>query len=111
MGWNVEPIDKPEALSDITKTREEANTSTLINGKTGVETGVKDEKTREKILNLIKINPSITARELASCLPISLKGVEWQIKQLREQKIIRHIGSTKGGHWEIITADETAEEK
>lgn len=107
VGWNVEQIGNnvfiPESSS---KTREETDFSTLNYKRTRVETGVKAKRTREQILELIKMNPMITAKELADCLPISLKGVEWQLKQLREQNIIQHIGANKGGHWEIIEKAE-----
>ena len=31
-----------------------------------------------------------------------IQGVEWQLKQLRDDGLLRHVGSTKNGHWEII---------
>lgn len=107
VGWNVEQIGNNNVIPESSpKTRKERNSSTLNYKRTRVETGVKAKKTREQILELIKMNPTITAKELADCLPISLKGVEWQLKQLREQNIIRHIGANKGGHWEIIEKSE-----
>ena len=60
------------------------------------------EKTREKILKTVKANPAITSNALAEILGISVKGVEWQIKNLKSRGIIRHVGPDKGGHWEII---------
>lgn len=107
VGWNVEQIDNNVFIPESSpKTREETDFSTLNYKKTRVETGVKAKRTREQILELIKMNPTITAKELADCLPISLKGVEWQLKQLREQNIIQHIGANKGGHWEIVKKSE-----
>lgn len=107
VGWNVEQIDNNVFIPESSpKTRVETDFSTLNYKKTRVETGVKAKRTREQILELIKMNPTITAKELADCLPISLKGVEWQLKQLREQNIIQHIGANKGGHWEIVKKSE-----
>jgi len=60
------------------------------------------EKTREKILALIKENPEITTTELAASVDLTVKGIEWQIKQLKEKGIIRRIGADKGGYWEIV---------
>ena len=31
-----------------------------------------------------------------------IQGVEWQLKQLRDDGLLRHVGATKNGHWEII---------
>ena len=56
--------------------------------------------TSEKILALIKANPSITREEMAEECGISIDGIKWQIKQLKGK--IQFIGSRKGGHWEII---------
>ena len=59
-------------------------------------------KTIEKILNLIKENPQITAPKIAIELEISTRGVEKNLRTLREAGIIKRIGSpTFGGHWEI----------
>jgi ATP-dependent DNA helicase RecG len=60
------------------------------------------EKTREKIILLIKEKPKITMKELAGEIGITEKGVEWQIKKLRDEKIIKRVGPAKGGHWEIL---------
>ena len=67
--------------------------------KTGEKTR---EKTREKIFNAIRESPNITTSELAEKLTITIKGVEWQLKNLREQGFIRRVGPDKGGHWEIL---------
>jgi predicted HTH transcriptional regulator len=60
------------------------------------------QETREKIFNAIRKNPNITTSELAEKLTITIKGVEWQLKSLREQGFIRRVGPDKGGHWEIL---------
>ena len=59
-------------------------------------------KTREKIIQAVKENPVITTNGLAETLGITVKGVEWQIKDLKARGIIRRVGPAKGGHWEII---------
>ena len=60
------------------------------------------EKTGEKIIKLIKDKPDITISELAENLAISAKGIEWQIKKLKEQGIIKRIGPDKGGYWKVM---------
>lgn len=57
------------------------------------------EKTREKIVKAIVQNPSITANELSEMLGITVKGVEWQLKQLKSQGVIRRVGADRGGYW------------
>jgi len=89
---------------DSSKTRVENEKARVENEKTRV----KNEKTRVKILNLMAENPFITADEIAKVLSITKKGVEWQLKKLRDENAIRHAGSTKGGHWEIIKESESS---
>ena len=72
-------------------------------GETRVETmGKSSEKSSEKIMDIIKQSPKITAKEISIVLGISSRGVEKQIKNLREQGILRRIGPDKGGHWEVV---------
>ena len=60
------------------------------------------EKTREKILNAIRENVSITTKELSVVTGLSVKGVEWQIAKLKSDGKLKRVGPDKGGHWEII---------
>lgn len=64
------------------------------------------QKTEELILNLIKLNPRITQNEIALQLGnISLSGVKYNLKKLRERGLVKRIGADKGGYWEIIDGD------
>jgi ATP-dependent DNA helicase RecG len=60
------------------------------------------EKTREKIIRLIQERPKITMKEMAEQTGLSIKGVEWNIRKLKEEGILRRVGPAKGGYWEII---------
>ena len=62
------------------------------------------EKTSDKILSMIKVNPQITMKEIAHTLSMSERGVEEQIKAMRG-KSIKRVGGRKNGHWEIIPTD------
>lgn len=59
-------------------------------------------RTREKIVQIIINNPNVTTSELAEQLELTTKGIEWQLKQLKEQNIIRRVGADKGGYWEVV---------
>ena len=73
------------------------------NGKEARKTGEKvREKTREKILRLIRENPEITTSELAEKSGVTPKGVEWNIGKLKKEGFIKRVGPDKGGHWEVI---------
>ena len=60
------------------------------------------EKTREKIIDLIKEDATITTKELAEALDITSKGVEWHIQKLKKEGILNRIGAKKGGYWEVL---------
>ena len=64
------------------------------------------EKTREKIVKTIGQNPLITTNELSEMLGITVKGVEWQLKQLKSQGIIRRVGADRGGYWEVVSDNQ-----
>ena len=65
-------------------------------------TRVETENTRVEILKLIKNNPMIKITELANRLSLTPKGIEYQIKQLKDKNLIKREGATKNGYWEII---------
>jgi len=79
---------------------EDKVTSELGN-KLGNRLGNKLGKTKEKILTQMKTNPKISATQLAKIIEISMTAVEKNIKQLREDGMIKRVGGTRG-HWEVI---------
>jgi len=70
----------------------------ISNQKTTVETTV------ERILKLIENNPSITQQQLIEKLNLTRRGVEWNIKKLKEKGLIIRRGPSRGegGYWEVI---------
>ena len=87
------------------KTREKTAQAREENVKTrekNSQTREKTAQTREKIIAIIKESPSVTTAELAKNLGLSQKGVEWQLRQLKEANLIRRVGPDKGGHWEAM---------
>ena len=60
------------------------------------------EKTVEKILEAIRNNGKITMKELQEVTGVGRRGIEWQLKKLKEEDVIRRIGPDRGGYWEII---------
>lgn len=72
------------------------------NQKTTVETTV--ETAVETILKLIEKNPSITQQQMMQKLKLTRRGVEWNMKKLKEKGLIIRRGPSRGegGYWEII---------
>ena len=59
-------------------------------------------ETKDLIIDIIKQNPHITAAEIAMQLNMSSRGVEKQIRKLRELGKIKRTGGRFGGYWEIV---------
>jgi ATP-dependent DNA helicase RecG len=60
------------------------------------------QKTTQKILELIKEKPRITRKELAEKIGISEEGIKFNLNQLKKQNKIKRVGPDKGGYWEIL---------
>lgn len=61
------------------------------------------EKSREKILRLLKKNAAATQQEIAAEVGITVKAVEKNLKQLKQEGLLKRIGPDKGGHWQVTT--------
>jgi len=112
----VEQIYAGEETRNHPETREKTREKIREKSSIGSEkTNSSSEKSSEKnaagseknqaIIADIKLNPKVSAAEIAMKLGISSRAVEKRIKTLRENGIIRRIGSDKGGYWEVIEND------
>ena len=60
------------------------------------------ETTAERIIAEIRKHPFTTRQQLAEVIGITPDGIKKQLDKLKKAGIIRHVGATKKGHWEII---------
>lgn len=63
------------------------------------------ETTQEKIVAILKENPETTRNELASRIGITPDGIKYHLTKLRVAGLIRHVGPTKAGRWEVMEDD------
>lgn len=71
-----------------------------FNGSTTKETTKEINDIKDKILFIMKSNPSITAEQIATEIKeITVDGVWYHIRQLKDRGIITREGSTKKGKW------------
>ena len=61
-----------------------------------------DKKTDQKIISIMKSMPDVTLAELANATGLSVAGVRWNIRKLKDANLIRRVGPGKGGHWEVV---------
>ena len=66
------------------------------------KSGVKNIKSREKIIALLAENGKLSAVALAERIGISAKAVEKHLANLKADGILKRIGPDRGGHWEVI---------
>ncbi|CAF30016.1 RNA-binding domain-containing protein [Methanococcus maripaludis] len=81
--------------------------STVLGRKKGFKFPVSFSSTNavsrsDKIIALIMENPEITILEISKLLNLSHSTVRNEIKVLKENGIVKRVGPTKGGHWEVV---------
>ena len=101
-------------------TTQETNGTTQETGKTAQETAQETGKTaqeldkemesmpvRERIVILLRRDPTLTRTSLAPLVQLTPHGVKYHLDKLRRAGRIRHVGSTRKGHWEVLEPDST----
>ena len=76
-----------------------------INVQTNVHANVQINSMEQQVLSLISVNPNLSIDEIAVHISKSSKTAQRCLDSLRKKNIIRRIGSTKSGIWEIISID------
>lgn len=61
-------------------------------------------KTTQKIIYLIKENPTITREELSKILGITSDGIKYHLTNLKKKGFLKRVGPAKGGYWEVTEA-------
>ena len=56
-------------------------------------------KSKGKILELMKNDEKISVPEIAEIIGLTIKGVEKNIKQLKQEGVITRTTDTKSGEW------------
>lgn len=59
-------------------------------------------KTSDRIIELMKENPSITIELLCQECGITRDGMNWNIRKLKSEGLICRVGGRKGGYWKVI---------
>ena len=68
----------------------------------GINDGINDAAKRQKqIINAIIENPNITTKQLVELTGIAIATIERDIRILKNNGVIKRIGSKKSGYWEF----------
>jgi len=98
--WTEFPYS-PEYLEAIG----EGSEKRLVKGsvkKGGKKGGEKLSPNRSKIVEAMRLEPSISQVALSKIVGIGTNKIENNIKYLKENDWIQRIGPAKGGHWEVL---------
>ena len=57
--------------------------------------------TRELIIKYIKQNNKITRDELAVKIGVSANAIKQHLAKLKDEKVLKRVGSTKSGYWSV----------
>lgn len=69
----------------------------------GINDGIKNEaeNMRERLLLLVRKNPSMTVKQMASELGVSIRQAERIVSSLKQDKKLVRIGAKRNGRWEV----------
>ena len=56
---------------------------------------------KKKVLDSIKVKPSITVNEISNVTSLSIPRINQIIKELKNENLLERIGSNKSGYWKI----------
>ena len=76
--------------------------SFVVSNKVSNKVSDKLNKTKLKMIELIRDNPNITINQFSITLKLSEPAIKKNLKQLKESGHIQRIGSNKTGYWEVI---------
>ena len=57
---------------------------------------------RDRILELVKNNPTHTAKTMATIMELSVQAIQKQIRKLKDEGRLERIGPDRGGKWKVI---------
>jgi ATP-dependent DNA helicase RecG len=77
----------------------------------GPETARKhQENTKERLLQLLRKQPHLSTPAMALVLGIGIDGTKYHLTRLKQAGQVRHVGPTKGGHWQVTEAAQQVQD-
>ena len=89
-------------LQEIYETLKKRQGDPIVTMKATKDVGINVGINEQKVLELLRKNNQITAKEITGLLGISLRHSERLITSLKQKGMIQRVGSNKNGYWEII---------
>ena len=93
-------LEERQGINHSDQKRPESDQLGHNKGITGAQQG------HNKILSLIAENPQISISALAKQCEVSEKAMRITLERMKAGDIIKRVGPSYGGHWEIITSKD-----
>ena len=97
-----EPPVFTEDCGGILVTVKRKDVLTDVGSGVGSVSEVKLSERQQKICDLIKINPQVSAKTMSEVLSVVQRTVERELSKLQHLGVIRHEGNTSAGRWVIL---------
>ena len=112
-GLFIASFERPSFVEEanqetVAESVETVDKSVDTTGKSKKTTG-KTKKTTGKaalLMEQVRRNPQITTPELAVLLGLTEDGVNYHLRKLQKDGLLKRTGGRKSGHWEIIDTEE-----
>jgi ATP-dependent DNA helicase RecG len=99
-GWEKNYYQKPIITGDFDYY---TITFPLTTSKTTIKTTTKTNINKEhEIMEILNNNPHLNAKDIAKAVDLTVDGVRYHINNLTKKGIIKRMGSSKKGKWEMI---------
>lgn len=86
--WTIFKFEYPEKVTTQETTQEKVLRKTVL---------------QKAIIEYLKAHPSATRKELTEAIPNSTAdGIKYNLGKLQKAGILKRIGSTKSGYWEVL---------
>lgn len=92
--------DTPQTVHDTTQTARDTTQTTKDTTQTTTQTKLSQEA--KTILQIISQNPDMTQKEIAEKLGWKINRVKYHVNRMRQQNIIKRVGTSHKGHWEVV---------
>ena len=89
-----------QTVHDTTQTARDTTQTTQDTTQTTTQTKLSQEA--KTVLQIISQNPDMTQKEIAEKLGWKINRVKYHVNRMRQQNIIKRVGTSHKGHWEVV---------
>ena len=94
--------ETPDTTQDTTQATQGTTQATQGTTQADISSGPLLTDADKAILRIILQNPALTQKEMALELGWTVNRVKYYLSKLKKREILRHIGSSQKGHWDIL---------